>query len=228
MKKYLFILILFPVIAQAQIITGSGKYVIIPKVGDSIATPEILPVGSTIIGNHNAVLGIPIQEAENDGDMLAKINGKKLPFPTLPAIGQQVIKDVIYQYEGKAVICRQTHVRQNYTPYETPALFSFYRAETVNMLWIPNEQVNLNAERTYNTVKYKCLQAHMTIETWRPDLTVGVLWSVINTTQAWAIGVAYKVGNIVTYEGSSYKCLQAHTSISTWYPSVVPSLWSKQ
>jgi hypothetical protein len=227
MKKMIIILFLFPVFLQAQTITGHGKYVIIPKSTDSIVVPEILPEGSTMIGNHNVVLGRPIQEAESEGDMLAKIDGKKLPFPTLPAVGQQVTQNIIYQYEGKAVICRQTHIRMNFTPYETPALFSFYRAETANMLWIPNEQVAVNAIRIYNSVTYKVIQAHMTQEAWRPDMTVGVLWSVVVTTQEWTIGVAYKVGDEVTYNGSTYRCRQAHTSISTWNPVSAVSLWLK-
>jgi hypothetical protein len=227
MKNILLIFIFLPIFSFGQTINGSGKYVIIPRTVDSILAPEILPSGTTIIGNHDIVLGMPIVEAENEGDMLAKIDGKKLPFPILPAVGQQVVKDIIYQYDGKAVICRQTHTRQNYTPYETPALFSFYRAEVANMLWIPNEQVSLNAERTYNSIKYKCIQAHMTLESWRPDLTVGVLWNVVQTTNDWTIGVAYKVNDVVIYNGNSYRCLQAHTSISTWTPVAAVSLWGK-
>jgi len=229
MKKLLLLSILFCLFVglQGQTITGHGKYVIIPKEGDSIVTPEILPVGSTIIGNHDAVLGRPILEAESEGDMLSKIDGKNLPFAILPPVGQQVTANIIYNYGGKAVICRQTHIRMNFTPYETPALFSFYRTESAGLLWIPNEQVALNTERTYNSVKYKCIQAHQTLDSWRPDLTTGVLWSVVVTTSAWTIGVAYKVNDIVTYGGFTYKCLQAHTSISTWYPSVVPALWLK-
>jgi hypothetical protein len=42
---------------------------------------------------------------------------------------------------------------------------------------------------------------------------------------AWAPGVAYKTGDLVTFEGSTYQCIQGHTSQSDWSPSVVPALW---
>jgi hypothetical protein len=60
-----------------------------------------------------------------------------------------------------------------------------------------------------------------------PDLTIGTLWSVVTTSQAWAVGVAYKVNDEVTYQGSTYRCRQAHTSISTWTPTAAASLWLK-
>ena len=148
-------------------------------------------------------------------------------IPDLPDVGGEVIKDKLYKWDGQIIQCIQSHSRTEFSPDITPALFSFYRAETADMLWIPNEQVALNAERTYNAVKYKCIQAHMTQDTWRPDLTLGILWSVVVTSQQWTIGVAYKVNDIVTYLGNSYKCLQAHTSISTWNPVAASSLWIK-
>lgn len=227
MRKYIFILLLIPTILGAQVITGKNQYVILPELGDSISEPVLLDSNSTMICNHNVVLGTPVTEASTQGELLSKIDGKKLPFPPLPAVGQQVLKDKIYQYNGKAVICRQTHNRTSYSPYETPALFSFYRAETGNLTWIPNEQVALNVERTYNSIKYRVIQAHMTQDSWRPDLTIGVLWSVVQTSNVWAVGVAYKVGDEVTYQGSSYRCRQAHTSISTWNPVAAASLWLK-
>lgn len=42
---------------------------------------------------------------------------------------------------------------------------------------------------------------------------------------AWAPGVAYKVGQIVTYAGKRYQCRQAHTSIVSWEPPNVLALW---
>ena len=46
-------------------------------------------------------------------------------------------------------------------------------------------------------------------------------------TPAWAEGVAYKVGDIVTFNGATYTCLQAHGSQAGWTPAAVPSLWNK-
>ncbi|MEK3683050.1 glycosyl hydrolase family 18 protein [Paenibacillus sp. FSL R10-2736] len=42
---------------------------------------------------------------------------------------------------------------------------------------------------------------------------------------AWAAGIAYKAGDVVTYSGKSYTCLQAHTSLVSWEPSTTPALW---
>jgi chitinase len=57
-----------------------------------------------------------------------------------------------------------------------------------------------------------------------PQITVTVPSS---TDGAWAAGVAYKVGDIVTYNGIRYKCIQAHTSLVGWEPPNVPALWQK-
>jgi hypothetical protein len=56
-------------------------------------------------------------------------------------------------------------------------------------------------------------------------LTIGSSLAVINAYTAWAVGVAYHVGDYVTYSGSDYRCLQAHTSQSDWTPPAAPSLW---
>jgi hypothetical protein len=42
---------------------------------------------------------------------------------------------------------------------------------------------------------------------------------------AWAAGVSYQVGDLVTYAGLSYSCRQAHTSQAGWEPPNVPALW---
>ncbi|WP_345773435.1 carbohydrate-binding protein [Paenibacillus sp. 19GGS1-52] len=42
---------------------------------------------------------------------------------------------------------------------------------------------------------------------------------------AWAAGVAYNVGVIVTYSGHTYTCLQSHTSLLGWEPVSTPALW---
>ncbi|GIF11324.1 lytic polysaccharide monooxygenase [Actinoplanes teichomyceticus] len=43
---------------------------------------------------------------------------------------------------------------------------------------------------------------------------------------AWAAGVGYRAGDVVTYNGASYRCRQPHTSIRSWEPSVFTlALW---
>jgi chitinase len=41
----------------------------------------------------------------------------------------------------------------------------------------------------------------------------------------WAIGVAYKIGDVVNYNGKRYTNIQSHISNSAWTPDVVPALW---
>lgn len=46
------------------------------------------------------------------------------------------------------------------------------------------------------------------------------------TTDEWAEGVPYAVGDEVIYLGITYRCLQAHTSLPGWQPPNVPALWT--
>lgn len=46
--------------------------------------------------------------------------------------------------------------------------------------------------------------------------------------QAWAAGVTYKTGDVVTYSGKTYSCTQNHTSLVGWEPANVPALWVVQ
>jgi chitinase len=54
-----------------------------------------------------------------------------------------------------------------------------------------------------------------------PDASGGSCMSA----PAWASGVAYSAGDLVTYDGVVYVCLQAHTSEDSWTPSSTPALW---
>ena len=44
---------------------------------------------------------------------------------------------------------------------------------------------------------------------------------------AWAIGVAYSVGERVQYDGKLYKVVQAHTSQADWTPDKTPALFAE-
>lgn len=146
----------------------------------------------------------------------------------LPEVGQQCMIGQYYLYKGDIVKCRQTHNRTIYEPKDTPALFSFFRDNSYRLVWMVGEQVEVGWMRIYNNVKYEVVQAHQTQSDWTPTATLGVLWKVWTdplATNEWKVGVAYKVGDIVTYLGKTYSCRQAHTSISTWNPVAAASLW---
>lgn len=42
---------------------------------------------------------------------------------------------------------------------------------------------------------------------------------------AWAVGIAYKIGDVVSYKGNVYTCLQGHDAIEDWAPANSPALW---
>ena len=149
-------------------------------------------------------------------------------FPPLPSSGTLKVGE-IYSYGSGAVMVRQTHERTIYHPEQTPALFSFWRDNaSAELAWMDGEKVEKGWKRTFGGKTYECLQTHQTQADWTPTATIGVLWKevvVIPTDNAWAAGIAYKVGDIVTYGGKRYSCRQAHTSISTWTPTAAASLW---
>ena len=149
-------------------------------------------------------------------------------FPPLPTSGTLKVGE-IYSYGSGAVMVRQTHERTIYTPEQTPALFSFWRDNaSAELAWMDGEKVEKGWKRTFGGKTYECLQPHQTQADWTPTATLGVLWKevvVIPADNAWAAGIAYKVGDIVTYGGKRYSCRQAHTSISTWTPTAAASLW---
>ena len=133
-----------------------------------------------------------------------------------------------YQHGGVVVIARQAHPRTEHEPSTVPALFLVWRADAGDALpWIAQEQVYVGTVRVYEGVTYRCVQAHQTQTDWTPDATP-TLWAVVveePTTDEWAVGVAYSVGDEVTYGGVLYRCRQAHTSIATWTPPAVLALW---
>ena len=46
-----------------------------------------------------------------------------------------------------------------------------------------------------------------------------------STIAPWAIGTAYKVGELVTFDGGVFSCRQAHTAEDGWFPNIVLALW---
>lgn len=61
---------------------------------------------------------------------------------------------------------------------------------------------------------------YIDVKNQNPSLSVAA-----ENTKAWASGVTYKIGDVVTYNGAVYTCRMAHTSIVSWEPANVPALW---
>lgn len=153
----------------------------------------------------------------------------------LPAVGEECVAGVIYKYVDETgtidnnqsgnVKCVQTHNRTIYPPYETPALFTFFRENADDLDWIPNEYVYVGWKRVYGGNTYTVIQEHMTLEAWTPD-AVPALWSLdVAPSSDWTAGTAYAVDDQVDYLGVTYVCLQAHTAQVGWEPPNVPALW---
>lgn len=144
----------------------------------------------------------------------------------LPAVGEPVAVG-LYTYDGAYLICRQAHTRTIYEPHETPALFSVWRPDSEDMIWIANEPVGVGDERIYNGVRYRAIQAHTTQVDWRPDLTPA-LWEVVEDEpgepsgpQPWVqpqgAHNAYQIGDRVTHNGQLW---ESTLNANVWEPGV--------
>lgn len=91
--------------------------------------------------------------------------------------------------------------------------------------WPTNRPIQPLGYISYNGATYQNISGAWLTN--GPD-TYPIGWALQGAqTTAWAVGVAYNVGDQVTYAGHTYQCLQAHMSQSTWTPDVTPSLWEQ-
>ena len=111
----------------------------------------------------------------------------------LPKMGEAVKKGMIYSYENLSVedsktlvIAQQDHIRTEHEPKDIPALFTFFRENADDLLWIPNEKVDLGWKRVYEGKTYEVIQAHMTLSTWTPDVTPA-LWKNITLVEEYKV-----------------------------------------
>jgi hypothetical protein len=152
-------------------------------------------------------------------------------FKPLPATGTPLKKGEIYAYNNGAVIVLQDHNMTIYTPEEIPALFSFYRTVAEGQEWMSNEQVTLNATRTYKGKTYKCIQPHQTQIGWEPDI-VPALWQEVNGTPDIPVFVqptgaqdVYHLGDKVHFPTISDPVYESLIDNNSWSPTEYPSGW---
>ena len=150
-------------------------------------------------------------------------------YPDYPNTGIWVEKDDMYNYEGEVVRVIQSHFITIFAPSEVPALFSFYRENSNELNWIENENVLVGWIRLYNEIAYECIQDHMTLSSWTPDITTS-LWSIIQSgcpdwVQPTGAHDAYDIDDCVTFNGNEYKSL---INANVWSPSVYPAGWQIQ
>ena len=156
--------------------------------------------------------------------------------PGIPAwaSGKVVAVNQIYSYGGLLYQVVQAHTTQaTWTPDIAHALFTPYRPPDTIAPWVQPigsfDAYPLGWKVTYSGYTW---QSTINANTWEPG-AVGSesLWTNLTppVVGTWAVGVAYKVNDLVIYSvnGFEYKCLQAHTSQAGWNPPAVPSLWQR-
>lgn len=156
----------------------------------------------------------------------------------LPEMGQPVLKDKIYRYECNdgfppLVIARQDHIRTEHDPKIIPALFSFFRENTDDLEWIPNEYVQLGWKRVYGEKTYEVIQSHQTLEMWTPDVTPA-LWKDVTPVPNIPVWVqptgaqdAYNIGDKVHFPTISDPVYESLIDANVWSPIVYPAGWEK-
>ena len=181
--------------------------------------------GLTITGEDKAL----VSDADENA-FLGAVAGLAGGYNPLPDAGEWVEAGAIHGYGGGLVIVRQSHTRTEHAPEDVPALFAVYRADAGEALeWVANEQVQIGTRRLYGGVLYECLQAHMTLSTWTPEVTPA-LWRVVEsepeTPPAWVQPTgahdAYNIGDRVTFEGNIYESL---IDANVWSPTAYPQGW---
>jgi len=169
------------------------------------------------------------EEWSNAGEVVAEIIDT---ISALPANGM-IEADKLYSWNGIVVRCRQTHNRTIYDPTETLALFTIYRPVTDDMPWIAGEKVDIGVIRIYDSVKYECIQAHVTQSDWTPTATINVLWKVYEEpgpdcpdwVQPTGAHDSYSIGDCVTFNGQQYVSL---INANVWDPNTYPAGWELQ
>lgn len=224
------ILILTP--AQANAI--KGKHGIYSEI-DPITIPD---------GNYM----IP-EKCISDPDLISiketilSMNANTQELDKIPDVGEQVYAGQLYEYypseinfdtfQSNIVIAIQDHVRVNYPPEETPAVFPFFRKNADDLEWIPNEKVYEGWKRVYEGLTYTVIQEHMTQTDWPPNLVIGTLWEldksdaeleVLPWVQPTGAHDAYNIGDQVIFENAVWESV---INANTWSPSTYPVGWNK-
>jgi len=186
-----------------------------------IETGSTQPGETTITGEWRLLIN-----AADEPAFLAAVAGKAGDYNPLPGVGERV-EAGIYGWQDGLVMVRQPHTRTEHAPEDVPALFIVWREDAADVLeWVANERVEVGTRRTDGGKTWQAIQAHVTQEDWQPAATPALWAEVVETTLGeWAVGVAYKAGDIVTYHGREYQCRQAHTSLVGWEPPNVLALW---
>ena len=95
--------------------------------------------------------------------------------------------------------------------------------------WVADKSVIVGERLQYNSLLYKCVQAHITQTGWEPDKTPA-LWVRISVeefpewVQPTGSADAYNMGDKVTYNGKHYESL---INGNVWSPDAYPQGWKE-
>jgi hypothetical protein len=179
----------------------------------------------TTTGQPNFINDIDPRQFATDVDVAGVAD-----FNPLPAVGEPVEKDVIYTFEGKTLVCYQSHNRMSFDPFTTPALFG--KAKSPNEPWVQplgaHDTYRIGDEVLHANRHYRSLIAN---NVWEPG-AVGSesLWEDMTVTEPpndtpaawkpWTSGLnadLYQIGDRVTHKGAVWR---ATTGNNHWEPSV--------
>lgn len=217
-----------------------------------IITPEQAEQIKGKYGKYSAIEPVPTPDGNyiipenclNDAD-LAAIKATLQALVTvdnvqdivdLPKVGEPIEANRLYLYASEfsgLVKAVQAHTRTIYKPEETPALFSFFRENSDELGWIPNEWVKLGWKRVYNDIQYEVIQPHQTLSTWTPDATPALWVKVpgqepIEEILPWhpfdgTNESLYQTGEKCIFEGHIW---ESKIDNNSWSPADYPAGWT--
>ena len=172
-----------------------------------------------------------VTTAPNSYTLTSNVSADTL-YPLLPTSGTMV-EGAIYSYNGGMVVVRQTHERTIYSPEDTPALFSVYRANTEGAEWVANEPVEKGDTRTFEGKTYQCIQPHTTQVDYTPTATLGVLWKEVpQQSDEYAVFIhptgahdVYMKGDIVWYPTLDSTLYRSKIDNNSWSPDEYANGW---
>lgn len=233
MKNLIYILLFFAVSLQAQdilIFNASDADSLRKTWGEfSALDPIALPDGTYMLPS-KCLIDPDLSEAYNS---MATLNVGVNEILDLPEIGEIVEIGKIYKYFGNPnlsplIKCVQTHNLTNYPPYDTPALFTFFRENSDTLTWIENECVYVDWKRVWEEVAYTVIQEHMTVTGQTPDLVPALWVADVDPCSDWVQPTgghdAYNIGDCVLFNGNTYESL---INSNVWSPAVYPAGWQQ-
>ena len=203
------------------------KYRVFPGQTDPLAefdfySRTFMPDG-TLYNEYDLISEVVVDIIDND----------KFDVPPLPSVGTPVVIGELYKDDGQVYRVRQSHNVTSYDPDDIPALFTVYRKEVADMEWVIGEQVDVGTVRTYDGIKYECMQAHQTTLGWEPATTAALwkLWIAPEIIPVWKQPAgahdAYQIGDQVHFPTIDDPVYESLINANVWSPTGYPAGWKQ-